>query len=120
MQENDLVFMSGRELAALIRTRQVSPVEVTTAFLDRVEALNPKVNAFITILRDEAIANARRAEQAIGAGRYLSSLAFGVSATDPRVIGLVAFMLILIAAAACLVPALRASRVDPAEILRES
>jgi aspartyl-tRNA(Asn)/glutamyl-tRNA(Gln) amidotransferase subunit A len=74
VQENDLVFLSGRELAALIRTRQVSPVEVTTAFLDRVEALNPKVNAFITILRDEAIAKARRAEQAIGAGRYLGPL----------------------------------------------
>jgi predicted permease len=56
---------------------------------------------------------------AVAAGRYLSSLAFGVSATDPRVIGLVAFALILIAAAACLIPARRASRVDPAEILRE-
>lgn len=57
---------------------------------------------------------------AFGAGRYLSSLAFGVSATDPRVIGLVALALILVAAAACLVPARRASKVDPAEILRES
>lgn len=56
---------------------------------------------------------------AFGAGRYLSSLAFGVSATDPRVIGLVAITLVLIAAAACFIPALRASRVDPAEILRE-
>lgn len=74
MRADDLVFMSGRELAALIRTRQVSAVEVTTAFLDRADALNPKVNAFITILRDEAIAKARRAEQAIGAGRYLGPL----------------------------------------------
>ncbi|TAK13306.1 MAG: ABC transporter permease [Acidobacteria bacterium] len=56
---------------------------------------------------------------AVGAGRYLSSLAFGVSATDPRMIGLVAFALVLIAAAACLIPARRASRVDPAAILRE-
>ena len=58
MQETELVFMSGRELAELIRTRKVSPVEVVTAFLDRTEALNPKVNAFITILRDEALAKA--------------------------------------------------------------
>jgi aspartyl-tRNA(Asn)/glutamyl-tRNA(Gln) amidotransferase subunit A len=72
--ESELVFMSGRELAALIRTKQVSPVEVTTAFLDRTEALNPRVNAFITILRDEALAKARRAEQAIGAGRYIGPL----------------------------------------------
>jgi predicted permease len=56
---------------------------------------------------------------AFAAGRYFSSLTFGVSATDPRVIGLVAFALVLIAAAACLIPARRASRVDPAEILRE-
>src|SRR3982751_5042183 len=57
---------------------------------------------------------------AFAGGRYLSSLAFGISATDPRVIGLVAFALILVAAAACFIPARRASRVDPAEILRES
>jgi aspartyl-tRNA(Asn)/glutamyl-tRNA(Gln) amidotransferase subunit A len=72
--DEELVFLSGRELAALIRTRKVSPVEVTTAFLDRVDALNPKVNAFITVLRDEALAKARRAEQAIAAGRYLGPL----------------------------------------------
>ena len=45
--DEELVFLNGRELAALIRTRKVSPVEVTTAFLDRVERLNPRVNAFI-------------------------------------------------------------------------
>jgi len=57
---------------------------------------------------------------AFAAGRYLSSVTFGVSATDPRVISLVAFALVLVAAAACLIPARKASRVDPAEILRES
>jgi putative ABC transport system permease protein len=57
---------------------------------------------------------------AAAGGRYLSSLAFGISATDPRVIGLVAMTLVMIAAVACLIPARRASRVDPAEILRES
>jgi aspartyl-tRNA(Asn)/glutamyl-tRNA(Gln) amidotransferase subunit A len=72
--DEELVFLSGRELAALIRTRRVSPVEVVTAFLDRAESLNPRVNAFLTILREEALANARRAEQAIGAGRYLGPL----------------------------------------------
>ena len=74
MQENELVFKSGRELAALIRNGQTSPVEVTAAFLDRAEALNPRVNGFITILREEALAKARRAEQAIRAGRYLGPL----------------------------------------------
>ena len=74
MQEKELVFKGGRELARLIRGKQVSPVEVVGAFLDRIEDLNPKVNAFITILRDEALAKARRAEQEIQAGRYIGPL----------------------------------------------
>jgi len=55
-----------------------------------------------------------------GAGRYLSSVTFGVSATDPRLIAVAAVALLLIATAACFIPARRASKVDPAEILRES
>ena len=74
MQENELVFKSGRELGAMIRSKQISPVEVVETFLDRIEELNPKVNSFITILRDEALANARRAEQEIQAGRYIGAL----------------------------------------------
>ena len=46
MQTNDLVFQNGPEFARMIRSRKVSPVEVATAFLDRAEALNPKVNLF--------------------------------------------------------------------------
>ncbi len=74
MQENELVFKSGRELARLVRRKQISPVEVVGAFLDRIEELNPKVNSFITILRDEALAKARRAEGEIQAGRYIGPL----------------------------------------------
>ena len=59
MPTPDLVFKSGQELAALIKTRKVSPVEVTEAFLDRAEMLNPRVNAFITVTRDHALAAAR-------------------------------------------------------------
>ena len=49
MPTPDLVFKSGQELAALIKTRKVSPVEVTEAFLDRAQMLNPRVNAFVTL-----------------------------------------------------------------------
>ena len=63
MQTNDLVFQNGPEFARMIRSREVSPVEVATAFLDRAEALNPKVNSFITITRDHALARAREAER---------------------------------------------------------
>ena len=69
MPTPDLVFKSGQELAALIKTRKVSPVEVTEAFLDRAERLNPRVNAFIAVTRDHALAAARAAENEIAAGK---------------------------------------------------
>ena len=74
MQDNELVYRTGPELAQLIRSRDVSPVEVVTAFLDRVEELNPQVNAFITITRDHALTRAGEAEREIRAGRYLGPL----------------------------------------------
>ena len=74
MANSDLVFKSGRELAALIKSRQVSPVEVAQAYLDRIEALNPKLNAYITVTRDFALARAREAEKEIGAGKYRGPL----------------------------------------------
>lgn len=51
-------------------------------------------------------------------GQMLSSLLFRVSARDPLTIALVAFVLLAVAAAACFIPALRASRIDPASVLR--
>src|SRR5205814_3394655 len=69
-----LVFMSARELANLIKTRKVSPVEVTQAFLDRIELLNPKLNAFITVTKDHAMEKARQAEKDIRSGKYLGPL----------------------------------------------
>jgi aspartyl-tRNA(Asn)/glutamyl-tRNA(Gln) amidotransferase subunit A len=74
MPTPDLVFKSGQELAALIKTRKVSPVEVTEAFLARAEALNPRINAFITLTREHALAAARVAEKEIAAGQYRGPL----------------------------------------------
>lgn len=74
MPDSELVFKSGQELAALIKSRQVSPVEVVQAFLSRIDALNPKVNAFITVTRDHALARAREAEREISAGQYKGPL----------------------------------------------
>lgn len=74
MADRELVFKSGRELAALIKARKLSPVELTEAFLARAEALNPKVNAFITITREHALARAREAEQEITARKYRGPL----------------------------------------------
>jgi aspartyl-tRNA(Asn)/glutamyl-tRNA(Gln) amidotransferase subunit A len=58
-------------LARLIRTKRVSPVAVVDAVLERIEALQPTVNAFITVTADEARDAARRAEAAVMAGDRL-------------------------------------------------
>lgn len=71
---NELVFMNARELAASIKSKKVSPVEVVRAYLDRIQELNPKVNAFITVTGDQALDRARQAEKDIRAGKYLGPL----------------------------------------------
>ena len=74
MADADIVFKSGTELASLIKTRQLSSVELVRAYLARIDALNPKLNAFITITSEEAIARARQADKEIAAGRYRGPL----------------------------------------------
>jgi amidase len=49
-----------------VRSRHVSPVELVTGYLERIERLDPELNAFVTVCGDEALAEARRAEQATG------------------------------------------------------
>ena len=61
-------------LAQRIRTKQVSAVAVVDAVLQRIEALQPKVNAFITVTAEEAREAARRAEAAVMAGEPLGPL----------------------------------------------
>lgn len=70
----DIVFQSATELSAQLRRRELSPVAVIRAFLDRIEAANPKVNAFITVTADQALQQAREAEKEIAAGRYRGPL----------------------------------------------
>lgn len=74
MADKELVFTPAHELATLIRTRKVSPVEVTQAFLARIDELNPKVNAFITVTHEHALAAARQAEKEIQSGKYRGPL----------------------------------------------
>ncbi|MCJ2073254.1 amidase [Methylobacterium sp. J-030] len=69
----DIVFSDATRLAELIRTRQVSPVEVVQAHLDRIEAVDPKVNAIVTVA-EGALAAAKEAEAAVMAGRDLGPL----------------------------------------------
>jgi len=69
----DLIYSDATKLAELIRTREVSPVEVMQAHLDRIEAVNPKVNAIVTIA-DGALKSAKDAEAAVLKGDELGPL----------------------------------------------
>ena len=62
------------EAAAQIRTRKLSPLELTRACLARIERLNPALNAFITITADSALEQARQAEAEIMSGRWRGPL----------------------------------------------
>jgi len=70
----DVLFLSAREQGALIRTRALSPVELTDAYLARIEALNPRTNAFITVTAEVARRQAASAEREIARGRYRGPL----------------------------------------------
>ncbi len=62
------------EAAEQIRTRKLSPVELTRECLDRIERLNPQLNAFLAVTADQALESARRAESEIAAGNYRGPL----------------------------------------------
>ncbi|RLL48472.1 amidase [Oceanobacillus piezotolerans] len=68
---NEIVTKSVEELAPLIKNKEISPVELAEAVLNRAEETNEKTNAYISIYRDEAIENAKKAEEEIRNGNYL-------------------------------------------------
>ena len=75
------VFRPLRELAEALRARQVSPVELAEAFLRRLETLGPRYNAIVTLTRQRALVEARRAEAEIAAGGWrgpLHGIPYGV------------------------------------------
>ncbi len=74
MPESELHYKSVWELSGLIRDGQISPVDVVEACLSRIEATEPTLNSFITLLPEQARAAARRAEQEISAGNYRGPL----------------------------------------------
>jgi amidase len=62
----DLCFLPATELANLYRARKVSPLEVMQAVLARIDAVNPAVNAYVTVAPESALAAARAATRALG------------------------------------------------------
>ena len=63
-----MIDASLKELGAALAQKSISSVELTTLFLDRIEKLNPSLNAFVTVDRAKALAAARAADQKLGAG----------------------------------------------------
>ena len=70
MNQADIPFLSATQLAQLIQSKEVSPVEATQAYLDRIEAMDGQLHAYITVCAEEALAQARQAEQEIAIGGY--------------------------------------------------
>jgi len=78
---HEIHYLTVAQAAALIRKRKLSPVELTQAFLDRIEAFDPQLNAFITVTPELALKQARRAEREIARGDYrgpLHGIPFGL------------------------------------------
>jgi aspartyl-tRNA(Asn)/glutamyl-tRNA(Gln) amidotransferase subunit A len=74
MDQTALAFTSALDLAAAIRRKELSPVDVVEGALGRIERLNPTLNAFSDVLADEARAAARAAEAAVQRGDDLGPL----------------------------------------------
>ncbi|HSB35629.1 MAG TPA: amidase [Thermoanaerobaculia bacterium] len=77
----DTLHLSVRELSERIRNKELSPVALAGAYLERLESLGPHLGAVVTVTRDVALAEARRAEREIAAGRWrgpLHGIPYGV------------------------------------------
>lgn len=70
---NPIFYSDATKLAELIRNREISPVEVMQAHLDRIEAVNPTINAIVTVAED-ALKGAKAAEAAVLSGEELGPL----------------------------------------------
>ncbi|HEX9672348.1 MAG TPA: amidase [Burkholderiales bacterium] len=81
MTASNLHFLTIAEAAKLIQARKLSPVELTAALLQRIAALEPQLNTFITVTADLAHKQARQAEQEMVKGNYrgpLHGIPFGL------------------------------------------
>ncbi|MGG7379080.1 amidase family protein, partial [Escherichia coli] len=66
--------LSVADLAPLLRSGELSPVELTEAYLARIEQVDPVLNAYVAVLADSARDRARQAQQEIRAGRWCGPL----------------------------------------------
>jgi aspartyl-tRNA(Asn)/glutamyl-tRNA(Gln) amidotransferase subunit A len=74
MGNDELCFMSIVQLGEQMRQRTISPVEVTQAYLDRIQALDTKLNSYLTVTAEHALREAKKAEARILQGNYAGPL----------------------------------------------
>jgi aspartyl-tRNA(Asn)/glutamyl-tRNA(Gln) amidotransferase subunit A len=67
---DDILFAPIRDLAERLRTRKLSSVALTEAYLDRLQKIGPRLNAVVTLMRDSALKEARAADEQIRGGKY--------------------------------------------------
>ncbi len=74
MDKAEIPFLSVSQLSELIKNRQVSPVEAVEGYLNRIESLNDRLYAYLTVCGDEALQAARESERALAQGEYKGPL----------------------------------------------
>ena len=74
MPNQEICFLTATEIARLIRTKELSAIEVMEAHLAQIEGVNPKVNAIVTFLPEQALEQARAADVALGKGEDVGPL----------------------------------------------
>jgi amidase len=71
---SDICFLNATEMATLIKQKKLSALEVMEAHLKQIDRVNPKVNAIVTLIADQALDNARKADEAQAHGAALGPL----------------------------------------------
>jgi aspartyl-tRNA(Asn)/glutamyl-tRNA(Gln) amidotransferase subunit A len=79
---DELAYLGIRELAARFRRRALSPVELTTALLERIQRLEPRLNTLVTLTAERALADAKAAEAAIPGGEASALLGIPIAYKD--------------------------------------
>ena len=74
MIADDVLYLPVRELAGRIKAGQLSPVELTEAYLHRSEKIGGRLNAYAALTAERARQEAKEAEQEIAAGKYRGPL----------------------------------------------
>ena len=74
MNETEICYLSVAEMVKAIKTKRLSPVEIMEAVLNRIERINPKINAYCTVVAESAMKQAEQAEAMVTRGEKLGPL----------------------------------------------